>query len=181
MTVSAAIDPTVLRRATGHFATGITVTTAVTPAGEPVGCTISAFCSLSLQPPLVLVCIGKGRYMHDILTSGPGYAVNVLRADQGWLANIFARPSQDRFSGVAHRMGQHGIPLLDGAIAHIECDRQAVYDGGDHAIVLGHVRGLAIAEGDPLMCSRGTFVDAASEGERATAMASREWLLSAPW
>ncbi|SFL39497.1 flavin reductase family protein [Geodermatophilus ruber] len=185
MTMPAAVadvDPRLLRRAMGQFATGVTVITTVTEGSAPAGCTVNAFTSLSLDPPLVLVCIGRGRAMHPLLTEGPGYAVNVLAADQEPLAGTFARPGPDRFAGVAVRSGRHGVPLLEGAIAHIECDRYGVLDGGDHAIVVGRVRDLHVGDGEPLLYSQGAFLDLPRQDwERATADARHEWLLSAPW
>ena len=175
-------DATLLRRALGQFATGVTVITTVGPDGEPAGCTVSAFCSLSLDPPLVLVCIDRARAMHALLTEAPGYVVNVLRADQRDLALRFARRGSDRFSGLTVRPGRHDIPHLGGAIAHLECDRHAVLDGGDHAIVLGRVRSVAVHDGEPLLYTRGTFLNLPkAQWERALADAPPEWLLTAPW
>jgi flavin reductase (DIM6/NTAB) family NADH-FMN oxidoreductase RutF len=175
-------DVTLLRRALGQFATGVTVITTVGPDGEPAGCTVSAFCALSLDPPLVLVCIDKARAMHQLLTTAPGYVVNVLRADQQDLALRFARPGGDRFSGLSLHHGRHDIPHLGAAIAHLECDRHAVLDGGDHAIILGRVQGLAVHDGEPLLYTRGTFLNLPkAQWDRALADAPPEWLLTAPW
>jgi flavin reductase (DIM6/NTAB) family NADH-FMN oxidoreductase RutF len=171
-----------LRKAMGHFATGVTVITTLGPGGEPVGCTVSAFCSLSMSPPLVLVCIGRGRRMHEWLTNGPGFVVNVLSADQRDVATAFARPEGDRFATVTTRPGRHGNPVLDDTIARLECDRANVLDGGDHAVVVGRVRQLATSEGEPLLYVRGAFIDLARPAwDRAVAAAPPEWLLSAPW
>jgi len=183
-TASAAMGPdaTLLRRALGRFATGVTVITTVSPDGEPAGCTVSAFCSLSLDPPLVLVCIDKARAMHQLLSTAPGYVVNVLHADQQDLALRFARPGGDRFRGLSLHYGRHDIPHIGGAIAHLECDRHAVLDGGDHAIVLGRIQGLAVHDGEPLLYARGTFLNVSkTQWERALADAPPEWLLTAPW
>ena len=175
-------DVVLLRRALGQFATGVTVITTVSPAGEPAGCTVSAFCSLSLDPPLVLVCIDKARAMHQLLSTAPGYVVNVLHADQQDLALRFARSGGDRFSGLSLHYGRHDIPHIGGAIAHLECDRHAVLDGGDHAIVLGRIQGLAVHDGEPLLYARGTFLNVSkTQWERALADAPPEWLLTAPW
>jgi len=179
---TAAPDAASMRRAMGQFASGVTVITTVTADREPAGCTVSAFSSLSLDPPLVLACIDRGRYLHQLLGTAPGFAVNVLRSDQGELALTFARPGADRFAGVISCLGRHGAPLLDGAIAHIECDREALLDGGDHTIVVGRVRGLATHDGEPLIYTRGAFLDIPTPAwDRARADAPHEWLLSAPW
>jgi flavin reductase (DIM6/NTAB) family NADH-FMN oxidoreductase RutF len=182
--VSALVAPDVrsLRRALGQFATGVTVITTVSPDGEPAGCAVSAFCSLSLDPPLVLVCIDKARVMHELLSTAPGYVVNVLHADQRDLALRFARRGGDRFSGLTLHHGRHGIPHIGGAIAHLECDRHALLDGGDHTIVVGRVQGLALHDGEPLLYARGTFLNVPkTQWERALADSPPEWLLTAPW
>ena len=171
-----------MRRAMGQFATGVTVITTVTGERQPAGCTVSAFSSLSLHPPLVLVCIDQGRAMHQQLTNAPGYVVNVLCTDQRELAVRFAGRGEDRFAGLRTTPGRHGIPLIDGAIAHIQCDLHAVLDGGDHAIVVGRVRALATHVGDPLLYAQGAFLDLPpAQWERAFADAQHEWLLNAPW
>jgi flavin reductase (DIM6/NTAB) family NADH-FMN oxidoreductase RutF len=171
-----------MRRAVGQFATGVTIITTVTSEGEPAGCTVSAFSSLSLDPPLVLVCIDQGRVMHQQLTAAPGYVVNVLRTDQRELAVRFAGRGEDRFTGLRTAPGRHGIPLIDGAIAHIQCDLHSVLHGGDHAIIVGRVRALATHAGDPLLYAQGAFLDLPpAQWEFALADAQHEWLLNAPW
>lgn len=173
------ISPPRFRHALGQFATGVTVITTTTTAG-PVGCTVSAFCSLSLDPPLVLACLGRDRSMHRALTSAPGFGVSILASDQGVLARDFARPA-DRFAGVAHSPGRYG-PHLDGAIAHLDCAVHEIRDGGDHVIVLGLVDAVAVHAGEPLLYARGAFLDLPGpDWERAAASAPQEWLLSAPW
>ncbi|MCU1682025.1 MAG: flavin reductase domain protein FMN-binding protein [Amycolatopsis sp.] len=175
-------DAGAMRRAMGQFATGVTVITTVTGDGQPAGCTVSAFSSLSLDPPLVLVCIDRRRAMHQHLTAGSGFGVNVLRTDQRELAVRFAGRGDDRFAGLRTTPGRHGIPLIDGAIAQIQCDLHAVLDGGDHAIVVGRVRQLATREGDPLLYAQGAFLDLPpAQWEGALADAQHEWLLNAPW
>ena len=182
MTVDADVDPGLMRRAMGQFATGVTVITTVTGDAEPVGCTVSAFSSLSLDPPLVLVCIGRDRGVHGPLSAGPGYSVNVLARSQREIAYAFARPGHDRFAGLPVREGRHGIPLIEGALAQIQCDRYSVLDGGDHAIVVGRVRQVEVAPGEPLLYSQGAFLDVPDQDwERVMATAPHEWLLSAPW
>jgi flavin reductase (DIM6/NTAB) family NADH-FMN oxidoreductase RutF len=180
--LDADVDPLLMRRAMGQFATGVTVITGVDGDGDPVGCTVSAFCSLSLDPPLVLACIGRGRGVHGPLSEGPGYAVNVLARSQREIAYAFARPGHDRFAGLPVREGRHGIPLIEGALAQIQCDRYSVLDGGDHAIVVGRVRQVDLTEGEPLLYSQGAFLDVPDrDWERVMATAPHEWLLSAPW
>lgn len=150
-----------LRHAMGQFLTGVTVVTTVLPDGSPAGCTVNAFCSVSEDPPLVLVCIGRERYMHDVLVGAPAYAVNILRSDQAEVARRFATADVDRFAGLPTHPGGHGIPLLSEAIASIECDRVGVLDGGDHVIVLGGVRRIWTEGGEPLLYMNGMFLDGA--------------------
>lgn len=176
------VDLDAFRRALGQFATGVTVITALTSDGEPVGCTVSAFCSVSMDPPLVLACIGKGRSMHRTLAEVPGFGVNILRSDQADLALRFARSGADRFAGVGIRPAPDGIPLLDGTIARLRCERHDLLEGGDHTIVLGRVVDLHVDDGEPLLYSRGAFLDLPEpDWQRALATAPHEWLLSAPW
>jgi flavin reductase (DIM6/NTAB) family NADH-FMN oxidoreductase RutF len=159
MSAVASTNVRLVREAMGRFASGVTIVTTRTQDGNPAGCTVSAFCSLSLSPPLVLVCIGKDRRMHGPLIASGGFAVNVLRHDQAELAKRFAEPDPDRFAGVVWTPGYLGVPVLAGAIASVECRRWDVLDGGgDHAIVVGQIVNLATAEGKPLLYSRGSFV-----------------------
>ncbi len=182
MTTTAAIGPAAMRRAMGQFASGVTVITTLTEDGTPTGCTVSAFSSLSLSPPLVLVCIDAGRFMHQQLSTAPGFVVNVLSAEQSNVAMTFARPSQDRFRGVNTHRGRRDIPLVDGAIAHIQCDRHDVLSGGDHAIIIGRVHDVRVSEGEPLLYAKGAFLHVNEDAwDQALERAPHEWLLSAPW
>jgi flavin reductase (DIM6/NTAB) family NADH-FMN oxidoreductase RutF len=157
------VDQTTLRRTLARFATGVTVVTSVTTDGQRVGCTANSFCSVSLDPPLVLVCMAKGRFMHDVLRVAPGYAVNILASDQRHTAENFARPVPDRFAGVAVRPGRLGIPLLEGAVAHVQCELHEIHDAGDHSIVVGRVVEAATAEGAPLIFAHGIFATIGAE------------------
>jgi flavin reductase (DIM6/NTAB) family NADH-FMN oxidoreductase RutF len=158
VTAVAAPDARRVREAMGRFPTGVTIVTTRTRDGSLAGCTVNAFCSLSLSPPLVLVCIGKRRRMHELLTGADGFAVNVLRHDQAHLARLFGGPDGDRFAAVEWTPGYLGVPVLVGTLAGIQCRRWAVQDGGDHSIVIGRVLDLATADGEPLLYSQGTFV-----------------------
>jgi flavin reductase (DIM6/NTAB) family NADH-FMN oxidoreductase RutF len=177
---SAAIESTTLRHALAQFPSGVTVVTAITEDGRPAGCTVSAFSSVSLDPPLVLLCIGRDRTMHDVLTSAERFAVNVLSANQAWLALRFARPG-DRFDGLATNPGRGGIPLLDGATAYFECRTHQAVAAGDHTIVLGEVQQLATTGRDPLCYLRGGFRDLLPEERERCAPPAEEWLLPVQW
>lgn len=152
---SPTMDSVEMRRAVGRFPTGVTVVTAMTAQGEPLGCTISAFCSLSLEPPLVLVCIGTERSMHDILTDTEYFVINVLAAQQRDLALLFAGRRTDRFAGLPVTAGPAGVPRLDGAVAQLDCRRHDILPGGDHAIVVGEVLGVTCTDGEPLLYADG--------------------------
>ena len=139
-----------MRDVFGRFATGITV---VTCAGEvPHGMTANSFSSVSLEPPLVLVCVIRGTAMHDYVVASGGFAVSMLGADQEEVARHFANP--DRPSGIAQFDAVDwtpgpwsGAPLLCGALAWLECELSEVYEGGDHSIFLGQVLGLGHSAG----------------------------------
>jgi flavin reductase (DIM6/NTAB) family NADH-FMN oxidoreductase RutF len=157
------IDSKVFRDALGCFATGIAVVTSLEPEGTPVGVTVNSFSSVSLDPPLVQFCLGRAARSFDAFTRAPAFAVNVLAADQQDLSQRFSRRDlQERWEGVAWETWDTGVPLLRGCLAGIECDREALLDGGDHVIVLGRVRRLAShADGLPLLYFRGGYVDVA--------------------
>jgi flavin reductase (DIM6/NTAB) family NADH-FMN oxidoreductase RutF len=171
-----------MRNAMGRFATGVTVVTAVSGDGSPVGCTVSAFSSLSLDPPLALVCIGKGRLMSSVLSQAPSFAISILSSEQVDVALGFARPTADKFEQIAHHAASDGSPLIDGAIAHIQCESEALLDGGDHAIVVGRVVDVRCMTGEPLLYSQGAFLNINPEvWDSAFERAPHEWLLNAPW
>jgi len=146
------------RRALGHFASGVTVVTARRADGQPCGITVSAFSSLSLEPPLVLICIDKRASLHSEMHEGVNFVVNILAEDQEVISRRFASKDEgDRFSGMGYTDGATGCPLLHGALAHIECRVQNLYEGGDHTIVVGEVESSQIAEGKPLAYFRGGY------------------------
>ncbi len=152
----AAVNPDAFKAALGRWASGITVVTAQGPDG-PVGLTASAFSSLSLHPPLVLVCIGQASSHHDHLVGAPGFGVHILGAAQEDLSNTFAFNRSDRFDGLEVEEGPLGIPLLPGTLARLACEHHAVTDGGDHSILVGRVIGATVADGDPLAWWQGGY------------------------
>lgn len=122
----------------GSFAAGVTVVTTVDGQGKKWGLTATAFTSVSLDPPLCLVCVDKRAGSLAALNESRKFAVNLLSADQEKLSNHFASRSDDKFADVAHRDGAAtGAPLLDGAIASMECEVSEIYAGGDHDIFMG--------------------------------------------
>ena len=146
-------------QATGQFADGIVVVT--TSAGHAM--TVSAFMSVSLEPPLVLFCAEKIARFHDAVLSAGAWAVSILAEDAEKTARWLATGGRP-LDGVAHHRGQvTGAPLLDGALATLECQTAAVYDGGDHSIVVGRVVAVTSTEGSP---SRGPLMSYAGSYRR---------------
>lgn len=153
----AEIDPSQFRQLLGRFATGVTILTVATPEGRPLGMTANSLASVSLHPPLVSVCVDREAEMHDAILSAPQFVVNVLASPQEALARRFSDKHEDRFDGIGYRLSPDGLILLDGALAHVECDRYAQYPGGDHTIVVGRVTGGTTGDGRPLLYYRGGY------------------------
>ena len=146
------------RSALGRFAVGVTVITTHSADGGDHGMTVSAFCSLSLQPPLILVCIDKTASIYDIITTAPNFAVNVLSMSQEPVARRFSVVDIDRFEGVGFSRGRGEIPVIDDAVTVLECRRTASYDGGDHTIIIGEVEEARWNDsGRPLLYYRGGY------------------------
>lgn len=145
------------RAALGRFASGVTVITTIGENNKPAGITVSAFASVSLEPPLVLACVDKRASLHDCLTEGQHFAVNILAEDQEHLSRLFASRDQDRFGQATYRPGITGAPLLDGAVAALECRVVHAYPGGDHTIIVGEVESTSLADHKPLAYHRGGY------------------------
>src|SRR5574337_32382 len=127
------------RAALSMFATGVTIVTARSPAGAPIGLTANSFNSVSLEPPLVLWSLARSAGALALLSGTSHYAVNILAADQKALAERFSVKGGDRWSGVAYADGVSGAPLLAGAAATFECFNRSRYEEGDHVIFVGEV------------------------------------------
>jgi flavin reductase (DIM6/NTAB) family NADH-FMN oxidoreductase RutF len=155
--IHSSIDPAHFKSTLGRFASGITVITTHDADGRDHGMTLSAFSSLSLDPPLVLVCIGDAASIADTMANAEFFAVNILAEDQEPLSRRFSAKDEDRFENIAMTRGAHGLPLLDGALAHVQCRVTARHPGGDHTIVVGEVIATASREGDPLLYYRGGY------------------------
>ncbi len=151
------VDGATFREALGCFASGVTVVTAGTGEGRVAGLTANAFTSVSLDPPLVLVCIAHGSRSVEELRRARRFAVHVLRSDQLDEARAFARPGEAKLAQAGLIWSERGIPTLRRYLALIECELAAEYDGGDHGIFLGRVLGLDIgaAPHEPLTFFRG--------------------------
>ncbi|MEF8700536.1 MAG: flavin reductase family protein [Candidatus Accumulibacter sp. UW20] len=131
------------RDALGRFATGVTVLTALTADGEPIGVTISSFNAVSLQPPLILWSLACDSPRLDVFRNAAAYAVNVLAVDQQGISDAFASREDRPFSGLAVRRGLAGVPLIEACTAWFECSHEAHYPGGDHLVFLGRVQRFA--------------------------------------
>ncbi len=154
---------TQFRNLMGRFASGVTVVTATDTRGEPAGMTASAVAAASLDPPLLLVCVNHEDPFHDVMQTAPIFAVNVLAADQEAMSQFFAGDASERFDHVLYRRGPDGLPLLDGVVAHILCERVDELKAGDHTIFLGRVTGGAAFQQPPLLHYRGRYSTPISE------------------
>lgn len=158
-------DPRALRDAFGAFMTGVTVVTSHDGDGQPIGFTANSFSSVSLDPPLVLVCMANSSRNYDALTQAAGFAVNVLAADQKEISNTFARPAEDRFATVDWQLGPNGAPILAGVSAWFDCTMFKTVEAGDHVILIGEVKGFEAATAPGLGYARGAYVTPAAEAE----------------
>ena len=151
------IDKTELRRVMGHFPTGVTVVTTVSKAGKLYGLTANSFTSVSLVPPLVLVCVDKRAESYPCFEESKCYTVNFLADDQEDLSRRFATTGGDKFEGVGYRMGANQAPILNGVLAYLKCKVVGAYDGGDHTIYVGEIEQAETREAKPLLFYRGGY------------------------
>jgi flavin reductase (DIM6/NTAB) family NADH-FMN oxidoreductase RutF len=151
------LDPKELRRLMGHFATGVTIITTKGADGTPYGLTANAFTSLSLDPPLCLVCVDRKAESFAHFYDSKVFTVNILTRAQEGLSNRFAKSGGDKFTDVATVPGHHGAPLIAGALAHLECRITDTLEGGDHVIHVGRVEHFSIQPGDPLLFYQGRY------------------------
>ena len=150
-------DDARFRTVMGHFATGVTIITAMDD-GEPVGIAANSFTSLSLDPPLVLFCVAHSSSTWPRIERAGRFAVNILGEHQEELSQLFATKGADRFGQTKWRVGVSGSPVLEDAMAYIDCEMDAQYPGGDHSIVVGRVLDLDVREGArPLLFFRGGY------------------------
>ncbi len=157
----AGLDSDVFRHAMGHFASGIVVVTGVVQ-GAPAGLTCQSFSSLSLHPPMILLCPSRSSVTWPGIARTGWFCVNVLSATQERVCRQFARSGTEKFSGVAWSPGVNGLPRIDGSLAAIDCSVEKVVDGGDHHVVIGAVRDLVVQTGSPLLFFRGAYHNLAS-------------------
>jgi flavin reductase ActVB len=146
------LDPETFRAALGRFPSGVCVVTTTDTEGRQRGFTASAFSSLSLIPPLILVCLDQRAESHDAFRNSSAFAVSILASNQSALATQFAVRTADKFSGVELLAGSEtGLPLIPAAVAHLECSMHQAIPVGDHTILVGEVIGAAVFDGEPLV------------------------------
>ncbi len=145
------------RAVLGRFATGVTVVTTLDKNGNDAGMTVSAFSSLSLDPPLVLICIGHSASIYASLAAATHFTANILTEDQEVLARRFAEQTPDRFEGIGYERGQNGAAVLDEVLGYVECEVIDRHPGGDHDIIIASVEAASFREGKPLLYYRGGY------------------------
>jgi len=154
-------DPAQFRQVLGHFATGVSVVAGF-DGDQPVGLAIGSFFSISLDPPLIGFCAGKGSSTWPKLREAGKYCANILGDDQEATSRVFASKEVDKFSGLAWDHSPLGQPRLTGSLAWIDCELSSVHDAGDHEIAVGRVSGLGVNhEGGPLIFFRGGYANLA--------------------
>ncbi len=145
------------RTALSRFPSGVTVVTTRDSSGRFHGLTVSAFCSVSLEPPLVLICIDSSTASHYAFVETGVFAVNILASGQQEISERFAVPLADKFENVEFTLGPLGVPLVVGCIGNLECSVRQAYEGGDHTIFVGEVESSVINEGEPLLYFRSGY------------------------
>lgn len=154
----ASFDSGEFRRALGSFLTGVTIVTTIGAEGEPRGFTANSFTSVSLDPPLVLVCIAHKALGHPVFATSKSFAINILNETQKAASGIFASKAADKFASVDWRPGKTGSPVLDGSVATFDCDMERLVEAGDHSILIGRVRDFQHNTSQPLGYCRGAYI-----------------------
>ncbi len=152
------LDTRALRNAFGSFMTGVTVVTSYDKDGQPIGFTANSFSSVSLDPPMVLVCLANTSQNYDALVSADGFAVNILAETQTDVSNTFARPVEDRFATVNWQKGPEGSPVIAGVSAWFDCTMHKTVEAGDHVILIGRVAAFEDTTKPGLGYVRGAYV-----------------------
>ena len=150
------LDQARFREVLGHFATGVTIVTALED-GEPVGFTCQSFAALSLDPPMVILAPSRSSTSWPRIREAGAFCVNILEEHQEALSRTFAVSGSDKFDGIGWKPGLTGAPVLEGSLATVECRLGEIFDGGDHELVTGLVVAMDIGEGGPLLFYRSGF------------------------
>jgi flavin reductase (DIM6/NTAB) family NADH-FMN oxidoreductase RutF len=172
-------DARALRDAFGAFLTGVTVVTTENAEGAPIGFTANSFTSVSLDPPLLLVCLAKTSRNYAVLTEAKGFGVNILAEDQKDVSNTFARPVEDRFAAVEWKKGPFGAPVFADVAAWFDCAMHELVDAGDHVILIGRVEGFENSGKTGLGYARGGYFTPALAEKSLLASADGSLLLGA--
>lgn len=153
-----AVESAEFRRILGHWATGVAIISTLTEQGEPRGLTANAVASVSLDPPLVLACVERGADTHGSIRAAGFFAISILPQSAETTARRFATDdAEGKFGGIAWRSEQTGAPILDEALAWVDCRLHAAHEAGDHTIFVGEVLAGDAAEGEPLVFYRGGY------------------------
>jgi 3-hydroxy-9,10-secoandrosta-1,3,5(10)-triene-9,17-dione monooxygenase reductase component len=154
----APLDAREFRNALGQFCTGVVIATGCV-GGKPAGFAAQSFSSVSLDPPLVLLCPAKSSTSWPKLRQAGSFCINILAADQKPVCDVFAQSGIDKFAALPWRTGVTGSPILDGVLGYVDCDLHAEHDAGDHTLVLGRVREFRVldSQGLPLLFFRGAY------------------------
>lgn len=152
------VDQLEFRSVMGHFATGVTIVTTHDGAGKLSGLTANAVASVSLEPPMVLVCVDKKSDSYPMFGASKAFAINILSNGQETLSRRFAKSGGDKFTGIGFRIGVSGSPLLADTIAFLDCQVRYEFDAGDHTIYIGEAVDIAVSsDSDPLLYFRGGY------------------------
>jgi flavin reductase (DIM6/NTAB) family NADH-FMN oxidoreductase RutF len=157
------VDKDEFREFLGNLASGVTVVTAVDSSGRVAGMTASAVCALSLDPPLLIVCVNLRDPLHDVISHAKSFAVNMLAHDQEALSQQFAGKPEARFDDVICTTDTDGVPLLAGTVASVVCEPKEVHPGGDHTIFVGLVVRGSAAGGRPLLHFQGRYTTVSAD------------------
>jgi len=163
MTAAATIEKNELRFFASQFATGVAIVTTSDRQGNLCGLTLNSVTSVSLDPPLLLVCLDNESSTLAALNRSNSFCVHYLSAEQQSLSNRFAKKLDNKFADVLHSIGETGCPIIEGVVAFCECNVYGKFPGGDHTIVVGSVNRTSVLGGDPLVFHRGKYVNLPSE------------------
>lgn len=161
-----------LRSAFGSFMTGVTIVTTAGVDGQPRGFTANSFTSVSLEPPLLMICIGKQAASMEVFRHARGFAVNILSEAQKDTSVLFASKRPDKFDAAEWRAGPFGNPLIEGSAAWFDCARYQVIDAGDHIILMGHIEAFSYSDANPLGYARGHYITLGLEQAAVNAASS---------
>jgi flavin reductase (DIM6/NTAB) family NADH-FMN oxidoreductase RutF len=163
-TPEGAVDPAAMRRTMGRFATGVAVITTLAPDGQPHGMTVNSLTSVSLDPPMLLVCFSQGARTAVAVIESGRFAASILAARQEPIARRFASRGEQHFAGLPLSYGNHNVPVVPDALSHLECTVAQQLVAGDHVVVFGTVERTCDRDGEPLAFLNGRFGDYMDRG-----------------